>query len=304
MSDRTELPQLRGRTLTRWIVARFAARSRLVPMLLALPLVVVLMLAYVVPVAIMTGLGFFATDPTGKVLPVFTLGHFFKFFGDSWYFFVLVRSIRIALFVTALTVVLGYVVAYFLAFYRSRLLELYLVLVVAPILIGNVVRAYGWRFLMGENGVVNVLLTRIGVIDRPISFLYTEHGIIIADSSVLLPIVVMILLGVLSRIDGTYIEAAKSLGAGRWRAFWHITLPLSLPGVAAASVICFTLALGTFETAVFIGGKRVQMIAPLVYEQIGVAFNWPFAAAMSLIMLVVSVVGIALNDRLMRRQVR
>jgi putative spermidine/putrescine transport system permease protein len=281
-------------------VARFAARPRLAPALLALPLVAVLVFAYAVPVAIMAGLGFFATDPTGRVLPELTLGHFFKFFGDNWYFFVLVRSIRIALFVTVLTVVLGYAVAYFLAFYRSRLFELYLVLVIAPILIGNVVRAYGWRFLMGENGVVNGLLIRLGAIDGPIPFLYTEHGIVIADSSVLLPIVVMILLGVLSRIDGAYIEAAKSLGAGRWRAFWHVTLPLSLPGVAAASVICFTLALGTFETAVFIGGKRVQMIAPLVYEQIGVVFNWPFGAAMSLIILAISLVGIALNDRLMR----
>ncbi len=300
MSDRTASPP-QGHETTRWIVARFAARRWLVPALLVLPLATVLVLAYVVPVAIMAGLGFFATDPTGKVLPELTLGHFFKFFGDSWYFFVLVRSLRIALFVTVLTVVLGYVVAYFLAFHRSRLFELYLALVVAPILIGNVVRAYGWRFLMGENGVVNGLLTRFGAIDRPIPFLYTEHGIIIADSSVLLPIVVMILLGVLSRVDGAYIEAAKSLGASRWRAFWHVTLPLSLPGVAAASVICFTLALGTFETAVFIGGKRVQMIAPLVYEQIGVVFNWPFGAAMSLIILAISVAGIALNDRLMRR---
>ena len=116
MSDRTAPPPRRGFEPTRWIVARFAARSWLVPTLLALPLAAVLVLAYVVPVAIMAGLGFFATDPTGKVLPVFTLGHFFKFFGDSWYFFVLVRSVRIALFVTVLTVVLGYVVAYFLAF--------------------------------------------------------------------------------------------------------------------------------------------------------------------------------------------
>ncbi len=294
----------KGDEPTRRVVAWFAPRRWLVPVLLVLPIAAVLTLAYVIPVAIMAGLGFFATDPTGKVLPTLTLAHFVKFFGDSWYFLVLVRSLRIAFFVTVLTVVLGYVVAYFLAFYRSRLIELYLVLVVAPILIGNVVRAYGWRFLMGESGIVNGLLTRFGVIDRPIPFLYTEHGIVIADSSVLLPIVIMILLGVLSRIDATYIEAAKSLGASRWRAFWHVTLPLSLPGVAAACVVCFTLALGTFETAVFIGGKRVQMIAPLVYEQIGVVFNWPFGAAMSLVILAISIGGIALNDRLMRERAR
>lgn len=289
---------------TRRLLAPFADRPWLAPMLLVAPIFLILLFAYVVPVATMAGLGFLATDAAGKVQPAFTLAHFAKFFGDPWYMGVLVRSLRIALFVTVLTVVLGYVVAYFLAFSRSRLIELYMVLVVAPILIGNVVRAYGWRFLMGESGIVNATLKNLGLIDRSIPFLYTEHGIVIADSSVLLPIVIMILLGVLSRIDTTYVEAAKSLGAGRWRAFLYVTLPLSLPGVAAASVVCFTLALGTFETAVFIGGKRVQMIGPLVYEQISVAFNWPFGAALSLIILAISIFGIWLNDRLMREHAK
>lgn len=287
---------------TRRLLAPFVDRPWLAPTLLVAPIFLILLFAYVVPVATMAGLGFLAADSTGRLQPAFTLAHFAKFFGDPWYMGVLVRSLRISVFVTVLTVVLGYVVAYFLAFSRSRLIELYMVLVVAPILIGNVVRAYGWRFLMGESGIVNATLKKLGLIDRSIPFLYTEHGIVIADSSVLLPIVIMILLGVLSRIDTAYVEAAKSLGAGRWRAFWHVTLPLSLPGVAAASVVCFTLALGTFETAVFIGGKRVQMIGPLVYEQISVAFNWPFGAALSLIILAISIFGIWLNDRLMRER--
>ena len=288
------------RAFTGWITDRFRHRRRWVLALLICPLVIVFLFAYVIPGFMLAGTAFLVTDGTGAIQPGITTGHFTKFFGDSWYTYTLLRSVRIELFVTVGTVCLGYIVAYFLSFYRPRLFEVYLVIIVAPVLVGNVVRAYGWRFLMGESGIFNTFMLKLGIIDKPLPFIYTEHGIIIADTSVLLPLIILILLGVLTRLDYTYVEAAKSLGANSFRAFWHVTLPLSLPGVGAASLICFTLAFGTFETAIFIGAGRVQMVAQLVYEQIGLVFNWPFGAAIALIILSVSVIGIIAHDQLIK----
>ncbi len=297
-------PAARGRPRhpTDAITRALARRRWLIPYLLSFPLAAFLVAAYVIPALMTASYGFLGTDQRGGIVPEFTLANFEKFFSDSWYLLTLGRSVRIAVFVTLPTVSLGYLVAYFLVFQRPRGIEVFLILVIAPVLIGNVVRAFGWRMLMGEKGVVNTALGAIGLIDQPLSFLYTEHGIVIADTSVLLPLVILILLGVLSRVDPTYLEAAKSLGANGWRTFWHGTLPLSLPGVGAASVICFTLSFGTFETAIFIGGQRVQMVAPLVYQQIGKTFNWPFGAAISLVILVVSIAGICLHDFFLRRR--
>lgn len=277
-----------------------AARGGLVTALLVLPLLMLMVLAYVVPAGALAWMSFLASGPSGEILSQLTLGNYAKFFGDSWYVETLIRSFRIAIIVTIATVSLGYVVAYYLTFKRPRFFEAALILIIAPVLVGNVVRAFGWRFMMGDSGVVNVALQNIGFSTQPVSFMYTEHGIIIADTSVLLPLIILVLMGVLSRLDHRYVEAAKSLGASSFRAFWHVTLPLSLPGVGAASLICFTLAFGTFETAIFIGGGRVQMVAPLVYEQIGRAFNWPFGAAIAFIILAVSIVGIILHDTIVR----
>jgi len=139
-------------------------------------------------------------------------------------------------------------------------------------------------------------------LSEPLSFMYTEHGIIIADASVLLPLITIILIGVLSRLNPVYMDAAKSLGANGMRAFWHVMMPLSLHGIGAASLICFTLAFGTFETAVLIGGGRVQMVAPLVYQQVGLTFDWPFGAAIAFIILAVSVSGIILHDLVLKEK--
>lgn len=285
-----------GRQLSGELANYFRGRKGVTITALVSPVALLLLFSYVVPVAILAGVSFLSQDARGAITPDFTLGNFVRFFSDPWFLFTLGRSIRIAFFVTLMAITLGYVAAYYLVFKQPRLFEFYLILVVAPVLVGNVVRAFGWQMLMGDSGLVNTFLWKLGLGEHTLRFMYTETGIIIADASTLLPLVILILMGVLTRIDPAYIEAAKALGASGRRAFMNVTLPLSLSGVGAASVICFTLALGTFEIAVLIGGKRVQMIAPLVYEQITYAFNWTMGAAVAMVLLVVSVVGIVIHD--------
>lgn len=277
-------------------------RRGLLIFLLVAPAVAILVATFLLPVTILASVSFMEQDARGNILPVLTLANYVAFFSDPWFVATLARSARIAFFVALLSVTLGYACAYYLVFLRPKLFEVYLVLVVAPILVGNVVRAFGWRMLLGDSGLIKTGLAQIGFPEHAIRFMNTEHGIIIADTSTLLPLVILILIGVLSRIDHSLVEAAKVLGANNARAFLNVTLPLSFAGIGAASVICFTLALGTFEVAVLVGGKRVQMIAPLVYEQITYAFNWPMAATVSVVLLVASVCGIALHDYIFARR--
>jgi putative spermidine/putrescine transport system permease protein len=270
-------------------------RSATVAALLSAPMTAILIFSYLIPVVLVIVTGFFTQDEAGRLSSTATLANFVRFFSDGWYVGALLRSIRIAACVTVLAVALGYLAAYFMVFRSGRWLEALVVLTVAPILVGNVVRAFGWLMMMGDSGLVNSLLAATGAPFR-IAFMYKELGIIVADASNLLPLSILVLVGVLTRIDRLYLEAAAVLGANPLRSFRSIMLPLSMPGITAAAVICFTLALGTFEIAVFIGGKRVEMIAPLAYDEIAYSFDWPMGAAVALILLVTSLVGIVVND--------
>ncbi len=272
-------------------------RAGSISLLFSAPAVVILVLSYIAPVALVIGSAFFKQDEMGHLSATLTLANFVQFFSDAWYVETLGRTVKIAALVAILAVLLGYTAAYFIVFRSGRWFEILIILTIAPVLVGNVVRAFGWRMLMGESGLVNGLLG-LARIEAKVAFLYTQFGIVIADASNLLPLATLVVIGVLSRIDPVYLEAATVLGANPRQCFLKVTLPLSLPGIAAASVICFTLALSTFEIAVFVGGNRVQMMAPLIYDEISRSFDWPMGAAVALILLVTSLLGILLHDML------
>jgi putative spermidine/putrescine transport system permease protein len=149
-----------------------------------------------------------------------------------------------------------------------------------------VVRSYGWLILLGDNGLLNIVLLRLGLIESAVRLLYTQAGTIIALIEVLLPFMVLSLVGVIQNIDRSLEEAATSLGAEPWRMFIDVVLPLSMPGVAAGSVLVFILAIGAFVTPALIGGAKILFVPMLVYQQAMGALNWPFAAAISFVFLI------------------
>lgn len=195
-------------------------------------------------------------------------------------------------FETALfTLILGYPVAYALVRTRSVALKSFiLVVAVTPLFLGEVVRTYSWTVVLGNAGFLNAVLVGSGLIDRPIQFLFTEFGVVLALVHVTLPVMVIMLAAALSHVDRDYEKAAESLGAGPVRAFLTITLPLSMPGVVAGFTTAFAWTFSAFATPQIIGGGKVGVISTLVYQLGLSSFNFPFAATLSLAGLVLALV--------------
>jgi putative spermidine/putrescine transport system permease protein len=194
------------------------------------------------------------------------------------------RDTVLICFETALaTLILGYPVAYALVRTRSALLKsVILVTAVTPLFLGEVVRTYAWTVVLGNSGFINATLRQFGLIDRPIQFMFTEFGVVVALVHVTLPVMVIMLAAALAHIDRDYEKAAQSLGAGPVRAFLTVTLPLSMPGVVAGFTTAFAWTFSAFATPQVIGGGKVGVVSTLVYQLGLSSFNFPVAASLSL----------------------
>lgn len=263
--------------------------------LLAGPYLLYMILLFFVPIGYIFLVSFFHNVPTGTMEPGFTLDNYVKFFQSGLYRDALVTTVRISILSTLFTVIVSYPIAYFIVFSDWRYSQALILLVIAPMLVGNVVRAFGWFALMGSSGAINQFLSLFGV---DYTLLNTEPGLIIAISSVLMPFAVLILMSSLYTLDGEIIEAAYNLGGNQLQTFFYVTLPLSLPGVIGATLISFVLTMGTFATAVFIGMPQVPMIAPFIYSVSTTDLNWPLGAAMSFILLAVSLLIVYVYTKL------
>jgi putative spermidine/putrescine transport system permease protein len=193
------------------------------------------------------------------------------------------------------TLLVGYPLAYALVHARHVALKsAILVIAVTPLFLGEVVRTYSWIVVLGNNGFLNAVLLRLGLIDAPVQFMFTQFGVVTALVHVTLPIMVIMLAAALSHIDRDYERAAASLGAGPIRAFLTITLPLSTPGIIAGVTTAFAWTFSAFATPQLIGGGRVNMISNLVYQLGFASFNFPFAASLSVAGLLLTFAVLAL----------
>src|SRR5215468_1781565 len=193
------------------------------------------------------------------------------------------------------TLLVGYPLAYALVHARHVALKsAILVIAVTPLFLGEVVRTYSWIVVLGNNGFLNAMLLKLGLIDAPVQFMFTQFGVVIALVHVTLPIMVIMLAAALSHIDRDYERAAASLGAGPIRVFLTVTLPLSTPGIIAGVTTAFAWTFSAFATPQLIGGGRVNMVANLVYQLGFASFNFPFAASLSVAGLILTFVVLAL----------
>jgi putative spermidine/putrescine transport system permease protein len=208
---------------------------------------------------------------------------------------VFLETVWICFLTAFFTLLVGYPLAYALVHARHVALKsAILVITVTPLFLGEVVRTYSWIVVLGNNGFLNAVLLRLGLIDAPVQFMFTQFGVVTALVHVTLPIMVIMLAAALSHIDRDYARAAASLGAGPIRAFLTVTLPLSTPGIIAGVTTAFAWTFSAFATPQLIGGGRVNMISNLVY-QLGLAsFNFPFAASLSVagLLLTFAVLGL------------
>jgi putative spermidine/putrescine transport system permease protein len=209
-------------------------------------------------------------------------------------------TFRTAAVVTLICLALGYPLAYVLVNVRPRVARLLMIVVVLPFFTSIIVRTYAWMVLLGRNGIVNQYLIALGFTDTPLPFLYNQTGVLIGMSYVLLPFLILTAYSVMRGIDPGLIRAAHSLGASRFQAFRRIFLPLSLPGIAGGTLLVFILSLGFFITPALMGGPSDIMIAMLIEREVEFTLNWSFASALAVILLLVTLVGFALYNRIVR----
>lgn len=193
------------------------------------------------------------------------------------------------------TLLLAYPLAYALTRTSNSTLRSFILIVsVTPLFLGEVVRTYSWMIVLGNNGFLNSLLLKLGLLERPLQMMFTTGGVVAALVHVTMPIMVIMLAAALSHIDRNYEKAAESLGAGPVRIFMTITLPLSMPGIVAGFSTAFAWTFSAFATPQLIGGGRVATVSTLIYQLGFSSFNFPFAASLSIIGLALSLAVIAL----------
>jgi ABC-type spermidine/putrescine transport system permease subunit I len=206
-------------------------------------------------------------------------------------------TLRTACVLTLGTILLGYPVALALSRLRRGAATVVLIVVLLPFWTSVLVRSYAWMVLLGRHGVINELLIGVGLIGAPLRLLNTSFAVHIAMIHILLPYMILPIASVLRQIDGALTRAAAGLGAPPWRVFLHVVLPLSLPGVAAGSLLVFVLSLGFYITPALVGGPRDLMLSMLIAQQVDL-LNWPYAACLSAALLAVTLLLIAAFQRL------
>jgi putative spermidine/putrescine transport system permease protein len=266
----------------------------------ALLLVVAFLFA---PLALILRYSFDQYDPATLMKGVFSVDNYVKAFSDPFYQGVLGTTFQMAALSTVVVMALAFPVAYYISRVQSEKLRgILIILTVLPLLLGNAVRSAAWMVVMGTKGVANALMINIGLLDEPMKILYTPTAVVIALVSVLLPFAIITLQSVMDSIPASLEEAGQSLGHSPLRTVWGVILPLSTPGVVAAAAICFALAMNAYATPVLIGGPNMQMMGPVVYEQISKVSNWPFGSTLACILMLVTGLLTVLSTMFLQRK--
>ncbi len=206
-------------------------------------------------------------------------------------------TLRIALWTTLFSLLAGYPVAYLLATARPRVRDVLTILVLMPFWTSFLVRTFAWMILLGRNGAVNKLLQALGLTHAPLSLIFNFTGTMIGMVHAMMPLAVMAMLAVMQRVDRTLVSAARTLGARSGSAFWEIFFRMSVPGVASAGLLVFVSALGFFITPALLGGRRQTMISQVIISIIQEVLDWRFASALSVVLLLASMLVFLLYDR-------
>ena len=260
--------------------------------LLAPPLALTLLL-FIVPLVYLFWVSLHAPSSSELYGPEITLHNYVEVLGDTFYLAIIRRTAGVAAAILGCCLLIGYPVAYFVALQPPRRRMYVLLLLLFPLMVSNVVRAYGWVAILGRRGVANTLLREIGVIDAPLDLLYTTEAVVIGLMTILLPYMVISIANTLSVLDRSFEEAAQALGAGPVRTFLHVTLPLSTPGIASGMLLVFLLTLSAYVTITLLGGPRSKLLVSMIYDGV-TAFQWPHAAALAFILLALALALTAL----------
>lgn len=256
---------------------------------LVVPAILLMSTFFLVPAVTLLSYSVMTQQQSGDIGAPLTLAHFTRLLVTPLYLSVLIVTLRVSLITCGLAILLGFPCAMVIVRGAPMMARLTTVILIAPLVVSIVIRTYGWQLLLanGPNGVVNWMLSRLGLGPASLRVLYSETAVVIGSLHVFLPMFVLPLASSLVRIPASLEEAARTLGAPGWRVFLRVTLPLSLPGLAAGCSLVFALTFGSFVTPVLLGGNRATMLGTLLEQQVVAAYDWPFAAAIAVVMVAV-----------------
>jgi len=224
-----------------------------------------------------------------------TLGNYAQILSDDYYREVVLRTLGLGLAVTALCILLGYPLAFFLARTRSRWRTLLVLLVVFPMLLNLVVRSYGWIALLANRGLVNTVLLDLGLIAAPLRLIFNFTGLVIGLTHIYLPFMVLMIMASVASVPREVEHAAATLGASKPVVFATVTLPLTAPGILAGSILVFVLTVSALVTPRMLGGATYKVMATLIYDEFMQVLDWPSGSALAFLLtaLVLAVIGAA-----------
>ena len=262
-------------------------------------LVIVLIL---IPLASFLSYSFFTVEGV-EIIHQFSLINYKEFFIDEIYINTFVRTIFLALFVMFCCILLGYPVAYFLARYAGKYKYAILLILIIPLFMSYIIKIYMMRSILGYSGLINKILKMLGIIEKPLEFfLWNQNSVIITLVIILLPLIIIPTFTSLDKIPSNIIEASFDLGCKPFQAFRHVIFPIGFPGIVVGGIIVIILALGDFVTPQLVGGTSGFTYGKIIYSNFGMAFNWPFGAALASILLFVSVFIISLTNYLTKKK--
>ena len=279
------------------MLPRLTARWLIFLLMAAVPVAFI-----VAPIGSFLLISFFRADKH-EIIRELTLFNYVNFFGNWTYLGTYLGTILLCLEVVAVSVLVGYPIAWFIWQQKGSRRYLMLLLAVVPLFMSYIVKLYTLRSMLGLNGLVNQMLLSLGILEKPSQlFLFNQRAVLITMVVIYLPFVILPIFLALERIPRSLLHASIDLGAGAWDTFRRIVLPLSFPGTVAGALFVFVLALGDFITPQMVGGTTGFTIGRVIYSQFGLAFDWPFGAAMAAILFLTALAGILMAGFAMSRQ--
>ena len=249
------------------------------------PAVIWLSTFFFLPMLLILAFSFGIRTEGGGVEFAFSFDNYVRYFNSNIYVKITLRSVVIGLEVTLITLILSYPVSYYLTVVSTKWKATLLILLILPWWTSILVKNFAWVSILGNRGMLNSLLIWVGVTDEPVVMLYNHVSIVVGLVHLLIPFMTLPIFATIDKMDMQLLEAAKNLGSKPFRCFLEITLPLSMPGVAAGCIVTFILAFGSFITPVLLGSPRQSMAANIIEEQFLQSFHWPFGAAVAIILL-------------------
>jgi ABC-type spermidine/putrescine transport system permease subunit I len=268
--------------------------------LLTIPGLLILFFIFFYPLTKIILLSLYTREIGGSYTEILTFHNYIHFFEQPVYYTILLRTLRIAIFVTVCSLFLGYPLAHLLSKMEKHMSFFLLMLILLSLWVNELIRSYAWMVMLQGTGLLNRMLLTLGIISNPIQFLENEFGVVVGMVHVLLPFMILPLFNNLTHIDENLALAAKGLGAAPSQVFFKITLPLSFPGIATGSLLVFLMALGLYITPSLLGGPKVMVMSTLISQQMLNILNWPFASASSCILLAFVLVTILLFRKFLR----